>query len=262
MTWSLIITNLKALSSFSEQTIHESWVRILSYESKSIERFRNASKRLLRFLTASAVWNFAIHYKFETKDDCRWTTSLWSYNKLKTFDEIELNSVSQTAQENGKLQSSLPSSYLVNFYNNLLYKHNLDGCFQAAVRLTIQRFWRNYSLPGSNHSSWHLRIFVECNPHTEKAIAPKLLCCTYITTFSSQWTTERAQYWSALTSAPHSTWSTMTGWYSGCRIVSDWLVLRLRGSSPTCRTESSSSRSETTLPEQLDWNQEFLKVRY
>ena len=86
-----------------------------------------------------------------------------------------------------------------------------------------------------------------------------ILIYTYTTTFSSQLTTERAQYWSASSSAPHSTWWTTTGWYCGCRIVSDWLVLQLRGSSPTCRTESSSSRSETTLWEQLGWNREFLK---
>ena len=70
--------------------------------------------------------------------------------------------------------------------NPVLIRSCLRVIVQSPISTPFQRYWKSYSWPGSSHSSWHLRTFVECNPHTEKVTAPKLLCCTYTMTFSSQ----------------------------------------------------------------------------
>ena len=165
-------------------------------------------------------------------------------------------------------QGIFPTAFKTAQITPLLKKPSLDpelpsSYRQSPISTPFQWYWISYSLPGSSHSSWHLRTFVECNPHTEKVIinTETALLYIFIDIFKSM-DNRRGPVWQVSISVPHSTWWTTTGWYSGCRIVSDWLTLRSRGSSSTCRTESSSSRSKTTLREQLGWNWEFLKVRY
>ena len=90
-------------------------------------------------------------------------------------------------------QGMFPTAFKTAQITPLLKKPSLDPELPSSygpISTPFQRFWRSYSLPGSSHSSWHLRTFVVCNPHTEKVTAPKLLCCTYTMTFSSQWTRE------------------------------------------------------------------------